>query len=105
MKKEIKINKHIRIIPQKYTKKPKTELLPKECYYDEPQHIYEIIEETHELKELIQKYQDIINNRIGKEKIRTFNKKRWTEYQEKHKYRMTPTQEMYYYNENPYNRQ
>lgn len=67
----------------------------KELYYDEPTRIMEIMAEDPEEYELLKWYQEFIIEKIGREKIREFNRKRWKEYLEEHQYQPSPEQEQY----------
>lgn len=66
-------------------------------YYDAPTRIMEIIKENPKAYEWKQLLDNLIIERVGKEKIIKMNKKRWKKYI--NEYKMSPTQEYYYNNE------
>lgn len=68
-------------------------------YYDPPTRIMEIIKENPKAYKWKQLLDNLIIERVGKEKIIKMNKKRWKEHLMKNEYKISPTQEYYYNNE------
>lgn len=67
----------------------------KESYYDEPTRIMEIMKDDPEEYGLLKWYQEFIMEKVGKENIREFSRKRWMEFMEEHKYQPSPEQKQY----------